>query len=58
MLSSDRTNVLNVSWNTFLPDGSKGAMDNAVGRGLLNGWQISGISSLASGIPITPQLLG
>ena len=26
-------------------------MDNAVGRGLLNGWQLSGISSLASGIP-------
>ena len=26
-------------------------MDNPIGRGLLNGWQLSGISSLASGIP-------
>ena len=52
VLSSDRTHVLNVSWNAFLPDAAKGGMDNAVGRGLLNGWQVSGISSLASGIPI------
>jgi hypothetical protein len=58
VLSSDRTNVLNISWNTFLPNGSKGAMNNAVGRGLLDGWQISGISSLASGIPIRLSFAG
>jgi Carboxypeptidase regulatory-like domain/TonB-dependent Receptor Plug Domain len=52
ILGTDRTHVLNVSWNAFLPDGAKGAMDNAVGRGLLNGWQLSGISSMASGVPI------
>ena len=34
----------------------KGGMDNAFGRGLLNGWQLSGISSLASGIPIRLEL--
>ncbi len=51
VLNQDRTHVLNVSWNAFLPDGARGAMDNPIGRGLLNGWQISGISSLASGIP-------
>ena len=51
MLGEDSTHVLNVSWNAFLPDAAKGAMNNAVGRGLLNGWQLSGISSLASGIP-------
>ena len=49
--AQDRTHVLNISWNAFLPDGARGAMDNSIGRGLLNGWQISGISSLASGIP-------
>ena len=49
--AQDRTHVLNVSWNAFLPDGARGGMNNAIGRGLLNGWQISGISSLASGIP-------
>ncbi|MEP6917149.1 MAG: hypothetical protein ABJC89_15970, partial [Acidobacteriota bacterium] len=51
VLSQDRTHVLNVSWNAFLPDGGKGAMNNPIGRGLLNGWQLSGISSMASGIP-------
>jgi hypothetical protein len=48
----DRTHILNVSWNAFLPDGARGAMDNVVGRGLLNGWQLSGITTFASGIPI------
>jgi len=58
VLASDRTHTLNVSWNAFLPDGAKGSMDNAFGRGLLNGWQLSGISSLASGIPIRPTFSG
>jgi hypothetical protein len=58
VLSQDRTHVLNVSWNAFLPDGAKGVMDNPVGRGLLNGWQLSGISSLASGIPIRLSFTG
>jgi hypothetical protein len=52
VLGEDRTHVLNVSWNAFLPDAAKGAMNNPIGRGLLDGWQVSGISSLASGIPI------
>jgi hypothetical protein len=52
VLNEDRTHVLNVSWNAFLPDGAKGAMNHAIGRGLLNGWQVSGISSMASGIPV------
>ena len=51
VLAEDRTHVLNVSWNAMLPDGARGKMDNSIGRGLLNGWQLSGISSLASGIP-------
>ena len=50
--------MLNVSWNAFLPDGAKGSMDNAFGKGLLNGWQLSGITSLASGIPIIPVFSG
>jgi len=58
VLPSDRTHTLNVSWNAFLPDGAKGSMDNAFGKGLLNGWQLSGITSLASGIPITPIFTG
>ncbi|HET7218451.1 MAG TPA: carboxypeptidase regulatory-like domain-containing protein [Vicinamibacterales bacterium] len=58
VLGEDRTHVLNVSWNAFLPDGARGAMDNAVGRGLLNGWQISGISSMASGVPLRLSFSG
>ena len=52
VLRTDRTHILNVSWNAFLPDGARGSIDNAVMRGVLNGWQLSGISTLASGIPI------
>jgi hypothetical protein len=57
-LASDRRHTLNVSWNAFLPDGATGGMDNRFGRGLLNGWQLSGISSLASGIPLRPTFSG
>jgi hypothetical protein len=52
VLPEDRTHIFNLSWNAFLPDGAKGSMDNPFGRGLLNGWQLSGISTLASGVPI------
>jgi hypothetical protein len=58
ILNQDRTHVLNVSWNAFLPDGASGAMNNPIGRGLLNGWQISGISSMASGVPIRLSFSG
>ena len=52
IVPEDRTHVFNLSWNAFLPDGAKGSMDNTFGRGLLNGWQLSGISTIASGVPI------
>lgn len=58
VLGEDRTHVVNVSWNAFLPDGAKGGMDNPIGRGLLNGWQVSGISSMASGIPLRLSFSG
>ncbi len=58
VLGEDRTHVLNVSWNAFLPDVAKGGMNNPIGRGLLNGWQLSGISSMASGIPYRLSFAG
>jgi hypothetical protein len=58
VLASDRSHTLNVSWNAFLPDGAKGSLDNGFGKAVLNGWQLSGISSLASGIPIRPTFSG
>src|SRR5262245_1746201 len=36
----------------------KGAFDNMVGRALLNGWQISGITHYQSGFPITVASYG
>jgi hypothetical protein len=58
VLGSDRTHILNVSWNAFLPDGARGGMSNVLTRGLLNGWQLSGISTMASGTPIRPTFSG
>jgi hypothetical protein len=58
IVSSDRRHVLNVSWNAFLPDIARGALNNAVARSVFNGWQVSGISSLASGIPIRLSFTG
>jgi hypothetical protein len=55
---TDRTHILNVSFNAFLPDGAKGKMDNAFGRGLLNGWQMSGIYTFTSGTPMRLNLGG
>ena len=52
MLPEDRTHIFNLSWNAFLPDGARGGLDNPVMRGVLNGWQFSGISTLASGVPV------
>jgi Carboxypeptidase regulatory-like domain/TonB-dependent Receptor Plug Domain len=47
----DRTHVFNLSWNAFLPDAIKES-GNPIAKGVLNGWQLSGISTVASGSPI------
>ncbi len=52
VLPSDRTHIFNLSWNAFLPDAARGPMNNPIGRGIFNGWQLSGISTLASGVPL------
>ena len=52
ILPEDRTHILNVSWNAMLPDGARGRLDNRIFRPLLNGWQLSGISTAMSGTPI------
>jgi len=48
-LRYDRTHILNLSYNYAIPDAVKGG----VAGGILNGWQISGISTFASGVPIS-----
>ena len=54
--SYDRTHVANLSWNYMVPDLTKS--DNGFLKGLLNGWQMSGISNFSSGIPIRIGLSG
>jgi hypothetical protein len=56
ILNYDRTHVFNLSYNYNLPNLSP--TDNVVGRGLLNGWQISGITTLTSGTPINLRFSG
>lgn len=41
--------VLNYVWD--IPKGARGALDNPVGRVLLNGWQVSGITTMQGGFP-------
>jgi hypothetical protein len=54
VLPYDRTHIVNVSYNYALPDAVKGG----VGGAILNGWQISGISTWASGVPISVGFSG
>jgi len=56
VLESDRTHIFNLSWNAVLPDPIQGG--NPILQGILNGWQLSGISTFASGIPIRLRLGG
>ena len=46
----DRTHIFNASYNLLVPD-PIGPDGNGVLRGLLNGWQVSGITSYSSGLP-------
>jgi hypothetical protein len=55
VLAYDRTHILNVSWNYLAPDLTK---KGGVLGGILNGWQLSGISTWASGVPISFQFSG
>ena len=41
--------VMNYTWN--LPRGARGFLDNAVTRQVLNGWELSGITSFIAGEP-------
>lgn len=58
VLPFDRTHVFNLSYNYVLPKIARGSFDNAVTRGIFNGWQMSGITTWASGIPIRLKFTG
>ncbi len=52
ILSYDRTHIFNLSYNYNLPKLARGSLNNRFTRGLLNGWQMSGITTIQSGRPI------
>ena len=58
VLPFDRTHVFNLSYNYSFPKLARGSFNNAVTRGILNGWQMSGITTFQSGIPIRLKFTG
>ena len=52
----DRTQMLTINYLFNLPEfASKSRyFNNVVGRGVMNGWQLSGITAISSGAPIAP----
>jgi hypothetical protein len=56
--SADRTQTFNVSWNLLVPDGARGPLRRPLLSGVLDGWQLSGISTIVSGDPIWLSLGG
>jgi len=58
VLPFDRTHIVNLSYNWSMPKLARGSFDNVVTRGILNGWQMSGITTIQSGIPIRLRFTG
>jgi len=52
ILPYDRTHIFNLSYNYNVPNIARGSLDNWFLRGVLNGWQMSGITTVQSGKPI------
>jgi hypothetical protein len=58
VLPYDRTHIFNMSYNYNLPSLARGKFDNKVTRGVLSGWQMSGITTFQSGIPMRLKFSG
>ncbi|HEX4948931.1 MAG TPA: carboxypeptidase regulatory-like domain-containing protein [Blastocatellia bacterium] len=56
VLDYDRTHIFNATYNYSLPNLSP--TNNLLARGLLNGWQLSGITSFTSGTPVNIRFTG
>lgn len=52
-MPSDRRHIFNAAYSIELPNG---AHNNALAKGLINGWQISGITQIQSGINLSGTL--
>jgi hypothetical protein len=58
ILPYDRTHIFNLSYNYNFPDFARGGFRNWFTKGALNGWQMSGITSVQSGRPIRVRFTG
>jgi hypothetical protein len=58
ILNTDRTHVLNASYVIGVPDLAEGWADNWAGRGVFNGWKVSGITTISSGVPLRIAVQG
>lgn len=58
VLPYDRTHIFNLSYNYNIPDLARGGFRNWFTKGLLNGWQMSGITTWQSGRPIYVRFTG
>ena len=56
VLNFDRTHVANLSYNYNIPNLSPSK--NAFAKGVLNGWQLSGITTYSSGTPLRLRFSG
>ena len=56
VLEYDRTHIFNFSYNYNIPNLSP--FNNLLARGLLNSWQLSGITTYSSGSPVTLRFNG
>jgi hypothetical protein len=58
LLPYDRTHIFNLSYNYNFPDIARGDFRNWFTKGVFNGWQMSGITTVQSGRPIRVRFTG
>jgi carboxypeptidase family protein/TonB-dependent receptor-like protein len=58
ILPFDRTHVFNASYNYSFPKLARGSWENGFTDAVLNGWQMSGITTFQSGAPIRLRFSG
>jgi hypothetical protein len=58
VLPYDRTHIFNFSYNLNFPNLARGSLANTFTSGLLNGWQMSGITTYQSGRPMRVKFIG
>jgi hypothetical protein len=58
VLNYDRTHIFNLSYNWNVPNLARGGFSHPLTNGLLNGWQLSGITTFSSGTPLNLVLTG